>query len=103
MRISEIIEVFVDLFWNIVWKFENVGVWFFSIDYVIGIGELIFEGVICSERICYVVIKGYDKIYEKLIYFDGVKWELVYELMEGGFKFLFFVGNYWMVIEVGFG
>ncbi len=99
-QVSEVINVSADALWQIVRKFEDVGQWFTSIDYVTVSGKSEFEGASYSERTCYVNLKGYSKVHEKLTFFDDSKRELAYELTEGAPGFLLFAGNHWTVSEV---
>lgn len=98
---SEIINVSADALWNIIKEFDNVGIFFSSIDHAEGIGEPEFKGATCSERICYVSIRGYSEIHEKLTLFNPQKKELAYELTSGGPSFLIFAGNHWSIEAVG--
>lgn len=100
-QVSEVINVSADALWKIVRKFEDVGQWFSSIDYVTVSGASEFEGADYGERICYVNLKGYSKVREKLTLFDDTKRELAYELTEGAPGFLLFAGNHWTVSEAG--
>jgi len=98
---SEAIHVSADSLWKIVRQFDKVGEWFSSIDHAEGYGEPEFEGATCSERTCYVNLKGYSEVHEKLTLFDEEKRELAYEFTGGGPGFLLFAGNHWTVVEVG--
>lgn len=98
---SEVINVSADALWKIVREFQNVSNWFSSIDHVTASGESKFEGAPYSERTCYVNLKGYSKVHEKLTLFDDNKRELAYELVEGAPGFLLFAGNHWTVSEAG--
>lgn len=98
---SDVIHVSADSLWRIVRQFDKVGEWFSSIDHAVVAGEPEFAGATCSERTCYVNLKGYSEVLEKLTLFDEEKRELAYELTEGGPGFLLFAGNHWTVSEVG--
>ncbi len=98
---SEVINVSADSLWRIIREFDNVGVFFSGIDHAEGTGEPEFEGATCSERTCYVNLKGYNEVHEKLTLFDEVKRELAYEFTGGGPSFLLFAGNHWRISEVG--
>lgn len=100
VKTSEIINVSADSLWNIVRQFDNVGEWLTSIDHAVGSGEPEFEGATCSERTCYVNLKGYSEVHEKLTLFDEKHRELAYEFTGGGPSFLLSANNHWVVTEV---
>ncbi|NMH85918.1 SRPBCC family protein [Flavivirga algicola] len=100
IKASDTINVSADSLWNIVKKFDNVGVYFSGIDHAVGKGEPEFEGATCSERTCYVNLKGYSEIHEKLTLFDEEKRELAYELTSGAPSFMIFAGNHWTIKEI---
>jgi len=101
LKTSEVINVSADSLWKIVRQFDQVGVWFSSIDHAEGSGEPEFEGATCSERTCHVNLKGYSEVHEKLTLFDESKRELAYQFTGGGPGFLLFAENHWTVKEVG--
>ncbi len=98
---SEVINVSADSLWNIVRQFDNIGVFLSGIDHAVGTGEPEFEGATCSERTCYVNLKGYNEVHEKLTLFDQEKKELAYQFKSGGPGFLLFAENHWTVHKVG--
>lgn len=98
---SEVINVSADSLWKIVREFQDVGNWFSSIDYVTASGKSEFAGATYSDRTCYVNLRGYSKVHEKLTLFDDARRELAYELTEGAPGFLLFAGNHWSVSEAG--
>ncbi len=98
---SEIIHVSADSLWNIVKQFDNVGVFLSGIDHAEGRGRPEFEGATCSERTCYVNLKGYSEVHEKLTLFNEKTKELAYEFTGGGPGFLLFAGNHWTIKETG--
>ena len=67
---SKIINISADSLWKIVKEFDNVGVFFSGIDHAEGSGLPEFEGATCSERTCYVNLKGYSEVHEKLTIFE---------------------------------
>lgn len=101
LKTSEVINISADSLWKIVRQFDQVGVWFSSIDHAEVSGEPEFEGATCSERTCYVNLRGYSEVHEKLTLFDDPKRELAYAFTGGGPSFLLFAGNHWSVSEVG--
>ncbi|OUS01979.1 hypothetical protein A9Q86_04825 [Flavobacteriales bacterium 33_180_T64] len=101
IKTSEVINVSADSLWNIIKAFDNVGVYFSGIDHAEGSGTPEFEGATCSERTCYVNLKGYNKVHEKLTLYNKNARELAYEYTGGGPGFLLFAGNHWTITEVG--
>ncbi len=97
---SDIINVSADSLWNIIKQFDNVGVFFSGIDHAEGKGKPEFKGATCNERTCYVNLKGYSEIHEKLTQFNEEKKEFAYELIRGAPAFMVFAGNHWSIKEI---
>mgnify|MGYP000492089700 CR=1 FL=1 len=99
---SDIIQVSADQLWRIVGPgFGDVGTWTSSVDRSTGTGIPQFSGAPCSDRVCHVNISGYDKICEKITYYDHNKQQMAYEITDGVPGFVLLARNHWTIREVG--
>ena len=80
--------------------FVEVYKWSSNVDLAVGSGTPEFEGAVCSERVCNLNVKGFDKINEALIQYNETKMNLAYAVKEGMPGFVTKAVNDWTVIAV---
>lgn len=80
--------------------FVDVYKWSSNVDHAEGSGTPEFEGAVCSERVCNVNVKGFDKISEELTKYDASKMNLAYAVKDGMPGFVTKAVNDWTVVAV---
>lgn len=99
---SEPINVSPDELWKLVGPgFADIYKWSVTIDHSSGSGESEFEGAACDIRGCDINAKGFNKVSEKLDYYDEEKQALSYIVLEGLPGFVKLARNHWQVKKHG--
>ncbi len=80
--------------------FVEVYKWSSNVDHAEGSGSPEFEGAVCSERVCNVNVKGFDKISEELTKYNESNMNLVYAVKEGMPGFVTKAVKDWTVVAV---
>lgn len=95
------INVSSEKLWEIIGPgFEDAFLWSSTVDHSVGKGQAEFEGATCSDRVCDLNAKGFDKISEKLIKYSDQDMNLAYEVYEGMPSFITTAKNDWTVVEI---
>ena len=103
-RESDVIDVPADQLWEIVGRgFEKAGEWSTAVDHSVGSGDAEFEGATCSNRMCALNARGFDKISETLTKYDEESQELIYTVDEGMPGSVTLASNHWTVMDLGNG
>lgn len=95
---SDPINVSTDELWKHVGPgFADIYKWSVTIDHSTGSGNSEFEGAACDIRGCDINAKGFNKVSEKLDYYDEEKKALSYVVLDGLPGFVKLARNSWQV------
>lgn len=95
------INVSAEKLWEMIGPgFVEVYKWSSNVDHAEGSGTPQFDGAVCSDRVCNVNVKGFDKISEKLIKYDEASMNLAYVVQDGMPGFITKAMNDWTVVPI---
>ena len=98
---SNAINVSTDELWQILGPgFEKAGEWSRAVDHSEGIGQAQFKGATCDTRACDINAKGFNKVTERLTYYDSEKQSLTYDIIEGTPGFVISTSSHWQVVSL---